>query len=155
MLNNISISDLIAMAEKSSANYIISTGVSKCSFSIVNNINGKRLSFSKTLSKTIDLADKVYILPVPEQGKLLLANAPISTKASIGNVSGKDKKICYSASLVNVITTAFRLDFSDKTSMSFSDIEYDVINGVNVASVDLGMANIEGVENETNLDSES
>lgn len=137
MNTKLSINDLIAMAEQSSISYVVSTGASKCSVSIVNSINGKRLSFSKALCKDVGLTDRVYLLPVAEQGKLLIANNAISSKASNGSLSGQEKKICYSAILVNMITNAFKLDFSNKTSMAFTDIEYDTVNGIKVAIVNI------------------
>ena len=139
MTHLISITDLIKMAEESSVDYV-ATSTSKCSFGIVNSINGKRLSFSKALSQNIDLANKVCILMVPEQHKLLISNEPLSDRSSIASVNGKDKKICYSAELVAIITQAFKLDFSEKTSMSFNTIDFDTVNGVKVAVVTLGNA---------------
>lgn len=131
---NISIKDLINMAEEASVNYA-TTGSTKCSFSIVNSTNGKRLSFSKSLSSKLELSDKVHILLIPTEGKILLSNKALNSKSVTGSLSGKDKKISYSAQLVSLISKTFKLNFETKTSMSFSNITFDVVDGTTVAAV--------------------
>lgn len=135
MNNTISIQDLINAAQQSQYSYTVSTGLSKCSFGIVNSINGKRLSFSKALCSKLKLNKTVYLLPVPEKGKLLISGETLSNKSAVASLSGGDKKISYSANLVGMLTDAFELDFSEKTSMSFTDIEFDTLNGIEVGVV--------------------
>lgn len=151
-MNKLSINELIALAETSNVPFVTSTGANKCSFCIVNNINGKRLSFSKMLSQKLELSTEVFLLPLPSQGKILLANTPISPKASVGTLSGVDKKICYSAQLVKGVSAAFQLDFSEKTSIAFSDIEFDTVNGTTVAIVNISNGDGEEQNDEADPD---
>lgn len=142
----LSIQDLIKMAEESSSNYIVNSVSSKFSVGIVNSTNGKRLSFSKSLCKALDLSGAVYILTVPEEGKMLVSNAPLSSKASKGLLSRADKKICYSAQLVNMVSCCFDLDFTSRTSMSFTDIDFDDVNDIKVAIVTVKYAEVQDEE---------
>ena len=132
----LTLDELISKANNNSNSTVVSTGASKYSISIVNNINGKRLTVSKALSSDLHLNDTAYFLPVEETGQLLIAGSPIG-KANPCCLSGADKKICYNASLVKMLTESFKLDFSSKTSMCFSDIYIDKSTGSPVAVVNM------------------
>jgi hypothetical protein len=137
------LSELIAKANNNSNSTVVSTGASKYSVAIVNNINGKRVTISKALSSDLSLNSSAYFLPVEETGQLLISSVPIGDRSSCCSLSGADKKVCYNASLVKMLTDAFKLDFSDKTSMAFTDIYIDkstanpvaIVNMVIIASV--------------------
>ena len=137
-----SLNELIKKANNNSSAVVISTGASKYSVSIVNNINGKRLTISKALSAVLSLDLTAYFLPVEETGQLLISATPIGNKYSCVSLSGADKKICYKASLVKMLTEAFKLDFSDKTSCSFGDITIDNSAGNAVAIVEIGGSSV-------------
>ena len=137
-----SLSELVKKANNNSSAVVISTGASKYSVSIVNNINGKRLMISKALSAVLSLDLTAYFLPVEETGQLMISATPIGNKYSCGSLSGADKKICYNASLVKMLTEAFKLDFSDKTSCSFGDITIDNSTGNAVAIVEIGGSSV-------------
>ncbi len=128
--SNISIADAISEAEESMAAMPVITGTTRvangiCSLSIVNSeTNGKRISFSKALSAKLDLSDKVSILPNIKTGELIVSKKIKSEKAYHGKLSGKDKKLCYNASMVQLVTQAFGLDFSERVSRSFSTIRF-------------------------------
>jgi len=103
-----------------------------CSVNIVNNKNGKRISFSKTLSMKLGLQNTIDIVAFEDDGViLLLKNLPHDDKSTFG-LRGDDKKIIYSAELVEILTEIFNLDFSTKTSRSFTNIS---INSDNIAEV--------------------
>ena len=138
----LSLSELINKANNNSCSVIVSTGASKYSVSIVNNINGKRVTISKALSSDLLLDSSAYFLPVEETGQLLISASPIGTMSSCSSLSGAEKKICYKASLVKMLTEAFKLDFSDKTSCSFGDITIDNSTGNAVAIVEMGVASV-------------
>lgn len=133
---NYILSDLIAKAQNNSI-AAVSVSNSKLSVSIVNNINGKRFSISKALSETLNLEDTAYFLPVQETGQLLISAAPLGQYASKVTLSGTGKKICYNAALVQNLSACFKLDFSAKTSMSFTDIDIDTSTGQPVAVVSI------------------
>lgn len=148
----LSLTDLIAKANNNSSSVVVSTGTSKYSVSIVNNINGKRVSISKALSADLSINSSAYFLPVEETGQLLISASPIGDRSSCVPLSGAEKKICYNAALVQMLTNAFKLDFSDKTSCSFSNITIDNSTGNAVAIVDMvgASATAQGIGNEGN-----
>ena len=116
-------------------------GGNKFSFGVVNSKNnGKRLSFSKALAKELTLDDAVYLIPIPSEGVLMVAKKLPFVRASVGTLKGDDKKICYGADLVELVTKCFGLDFSKRTSMSFTDIEFDEKDGIKIALIDMSSA---------------
>ena len=133
-----SLDELINKANNNTRSVVISSGASKYSFSIVNNINGKRMTVSKALCADLALDKTAYFLPVEETGNLLISASPIGDNSSHCSLSGTDKKIAYNASLVQMVTAAFKLDFTQKTSMSFADIRIDNLNGNPVAIISIG-----------------
>ena len=116
-------------------------GSSRFSMGIVNSKNnGKRLTFSKALSSKLGLAETVQMLPIMDEGVLLVAkDLPVSS-ASSGSLRGDEKKICYAASLVELLTSVFRLDFSEHVSRSFNDIQFEEHDGVTVAIIKMSAA---------------
>ena len=108
----------------------------KHSVSIVNNVNGKRITISKSIADHLELSDFVMVKPSVEKRKLVLGRALPFPGSSKVNLSGSGKKIAYNSELVQVLTKAFDLDFTKCTSRSFSDVTFDVLEGVPVAIVD-------------------
>ena len=131
------LSELINKANNNSSSVVVTTGASKYSVSIVNNTNGKRVSISKALSYDLSLNRSAYFLPVEETGQLLISASPIGDKSSSSSLSGAEKKISYNASLVKMLTEAFKLDFTAKTSCSFADIYVDTSSDSPVAVVNM------------------
>lgn len=113
----------------------ITTAGGKYSVSIVNNVNGKRVTLSKALAEHLELSDSVSVMPSAKSRKLVLGKALPFPGASKVNLSGTGKKIAYNADLVQIITKAYNLDFTSCTSRSFSDITFDVHEGVPIAFV--------------------
>ena len=108
------------------------------SFGIVNSKNGKRLTFSKSLSEKLGLIETVDILPMIDDGILLVsADLPFEA-ASTGTVNKDEKKICYGAALVALVTESFKLNFTGKTSISFNDITIEDYEGHPVAFINIG-----------------
>ena len=115
----------------------VQTASSAYSFGIVNSKNGKRLTFSKALSEKLGLGETVDILPIIDDGVLLVsANLPFEA-ASKGAVNKDERKICYAAALVALVTESFKLDFTRRTSMSFSDITVEDYEGETIAIVSI------------------
>jgi len=101
-------------------------GKGKYSLGIVNSEgNGKRVSFSKVLTATLDLTDTVYIVPLPDEGVVLVSKEKLHADATYGKLSGNDKKICYNAGMVALLIESFKLDFEGHTSRSFGRVEID------------------------------
>ena len=136
-MKKFSLEELISKANNNTNTIVVSTGATKYSLGIVNNINGKRISISKALSTALALNDTACFLPVEEENQLLISAAPIGDRSSLSSLSGADKKISYNAALVQMLTNCFKLDFSDKTSSSFNDIYIDNSTGTPVAVVSM------------------
>ncbi len=137
MVKNINFSEALAAAAVDERNhsFVSTTASGPISFGVVNNVNGKRLTLSKALAAALGLEDAMEILPHHDENFLFVGKKLPVDKAFRGKLSGADKKICYSAELVERVTTAFNLDFSGKTSMSVSTIEFTEIEGTPVAVV--------------------
>ena len=130
----------MALAEENDEVPVIKSagGSKKYSFGVVNSKNnGKRLSFSKALAKELDLEEKFNIMPLSSKGVLMVAKKLPFGRVSVGTLKGDEKKICYGADLVELVTGCFGLDFAERTSMSFSDIEFNEKDGVKVALIDM------------------
>lgn len=131
------INELLELASKCETPVIRNTASNgRYSFSVVNSeSNGKRFSISKALAEALDLEDSVSLLPVQQEGLLMISKRPLSERASSGNLNGQGKKLCYNAGLVRLLTKTFRLDFSNRVSLSFSDISIEDNEGEPVAVV--------------------
>lgn len=94
------------------------------SMGVVNNRNGKRITVSASLGERLGIEDEVAFAIDTETNELLVAKDLPEGVAAKFNASGEDgqKKIVYSAGVVEKVTDVFGLDFSNKTSMSFTDI---------------------------------
>ena len=116
-------------------------GSNKYSMGIVNSKNnGKRLTFSKALSSKLGLTETVQMLPLMDEGVLLVAKELPGGSVSSGALRGDDKKICYGASLVELLTKVFKLDFSEHVSRSFSDIQFEIHGDLTIAIIKLASA---------------
>ena len=150
----IDVSALLKKAPSINANAAVTTVNSSgntYSVGIVNSFdNGKRVSISKGLSKKLALTDTVAVLPMAEDGVVLFAKALPFAAASTVKLSGKDKKIAYSAPLVQMLTLAFGLDFSVRTSMAFNEVEFEDLDGVTVAAVRIYNKATNSVQDTTN-----
>lgn len=113
-----------------------SGGSSKMSFTVVYNINGKRLTISKKLAEALKLGDTAQLSIVETAGIVILGKVTSEDpkmrleldlkdeKDSIkGGVTGK--KIAYNSDAAYGIATLFNLDYSKNSSKSFDKIEID------------------------------
>ena len=97
----------------------------KFTVGVVNNRNGKRVSISAALADTLGLKEKVYFIIDKETMELLISRHFPYKAAVEASASGEDgqKKIVYSAGIVETITQKFNLDFTARTSMSFDRVD--------------------------------
>lgn len=101
--------------------------------SIINAKTGNRVTIAKECYFTIGNPAKLQFaltdnnLIVGE--KVLEDNNDFNVKVS------KGKAIIYSSALVKEITENFNLDFSNKTSLTFSDVQYSTTDGVEIMIV--------------------
>ena len=113
----------------------ISNTGGKYTVSIVNNVNGKRFTISKSIADHLELSDFVIAKPTVEKRKLVLGRALPFPGSSKVNLSGSGKKIGYNSEFVQMLTKVFNLDFTKRTSRSFSDITFEMLDDVPVAIV--------------------
>lgn len=137
MVKKLDFSQAMAQAAAANKNITVTTAsVGGYSFGIVNSKNnGKRLSFSKALVAALDLEDTVELLPAAADGVLFVAKKLPTDVSFEGKLTGDGKKLCYSGSLVALVTESFKLDFSEKTSMSFAHVEIQDVDGTKVAAI--------------------
>ena len=136
------INNLLQQAQSANIPQVIATaGNSKYSFGIVySKSNGKRVSLSKALAKVlgVDSNDSTLMLvPVVEEGVLLLGADLPTNIASSCQLKGDDKMIGYSSDIVHLLKNTFNLNFAGRTSMAFSDIDIDTTGSSPVAIVNM------------------
>ena len=102
---------------------------SRLSFNIVNSdSNGKRVKLSKGLALAVGVTESAAMLPIKGEGLLMVAEKlPYKAACSVSlkneGRNGRDgAKIAYNYGMVALLTKEFGLDFSERTSMSFSDV---------------------------------
>lgn len=106
------------------------------SFGIVNNKNGKRISISKLLAKTLNLTDHVDIVALEEDNIILLGKSlPFDEVKVTCKLSGDDKKIIYNSQLVHNLSEIFSIDYKGQTSRAFSEISIHADNNTVMAAV--------------------
>lgn len=128
-VNEYSLEDFKSSTSKTMPKITTEAGV----MSIINSKNGKRVTFSKDVINELNNPESVSIsfsdesLAVAE--RLPNNNNQLKIK-SIGN-----KGVVYSAGLVSEITDKYGLDFSIRTSITFSEVNYIENNGCTVAII--------------------
>ena len=115
----------------------IKTTSGKSTISIVNNVNGRRLTISKALAEDLGVDDVAYAMPSAADRKLVLGKTLPFPKAVKLLLHGKGKKNAYNANFVEVLVKMYNLDYTDCTSRSFDSIEFDELEGVPVAIVNI------------------
>ena len=132
----------------------VATGNGKYSVGIVNNKNGKRITISAALGQALNLTDKAGFMIDTEAKELLISSSFSYKGAATVNVSGADgqKKIVYSAPIVEAVTRSFQLDFSVKTSMSFGDIYIETDENTDLPYAVVKMQNTAGGTDEDQID---
>ena len=110
--------------------------------------NGKRIVFSKALARKLQLEDSVDIVPLKDKGVVLVAKELSSKKAIQCKLSGKDRKICYSAGLVQLLIETFEVDYGEHVSRSFRDVEFDERGDLPIAAIKIS----EPIAKENNIE---
>ena len=109
---------------------------SKYSMGIVNTPdNGKRLTFSKSIADELGITDTAFAMPAEGERKLVVGKTLPFPEAVKLTLKGTTKKTCYNAHMVASLTDMFNIDFSTKTSRSFTEVTFDMYNGVKVAII--------------------
>lgn len=106
-------------------------GSNVLSFGVVNSeSNGKRISISKALCEKLGLEKEAQIAIVPSKGVIVVAKELTSKNICKCKLRGeRGRKISYNSGLVRTLTETFDLDFSKRTSITFTDIEVQLHDG--------------------------
>lgn len=107
---------------------------STLSINIVNSVhNGKRITLSKGLLEALSEPESIQFMTSKDDGVLIIGKN-LGVKNSF-KFSETNPCVIYCSGLVNSITEEFELSYTNKTSMSFSDIEIDDNDGEPVAII--------------------
>lgn len=115
--------------------------IGKLSFGIVNSAaNGKRVSFSKALSTSLQLEKGgiVKIIPVPDLGAIIIGkNLSLANTYNCSLKISKERFVSYHSDCVVGLTEVFALNFENHVSMSFDRVELDkdINNGSPIAII--------------------
>ena len=102
---------------------------SRLSLNIVNSKrNGKRIKLSKGLALAAGITESAAMLPIKSEGLLMVAEKlPYPAAHPVNLKDDEGAKIAYNYGMVALLTEVFDLDFSERTSMSFSDITIETL----------------------------
>lgn len=127
------VTDVLSNAKTVSSMNVIRTIGKAGAISIVNADTGKRITIAKECYSAIGNPAKLQFALTDNSliigEKVLEDNNDFNVKVSNG------KAIIYSSALVKEITENFNLDFSNKTSLTFSDFQYSTTDGVEIMIV--------------------
>lgn len=90
--------------------------------SIVNAKTGKRIMISREIMEKLNKPERVVISFAED--KIAIGEQLPNNDNYIGIKVLKSKGVIYSAGIVKEITDLYELDFSNKTSITFFDVEY-------------------------------
>ena len=129
------IEDLQALKSKATElPHVKTQGRGSWAISVVHHKDGKRVVLTPALYKELGSPEKVQFSIVADEQVLL-----IGKELGMNNrypVSTKNKPTVYKASLTAQISDVFQLDFTGKSSMTFSDVAVDSLDeGTKIAAV--------------------
>lgn len=107
--------------------------------SIVNSNCGKRVTLSKELMDKLNNPTKVA-MSFSEESIAVGITLPNNNNQLTIKPSGK-KGVIYSAGIVSEITTKYGLDFNNRTSINFSEVDYIEANGKTIAIINAKQVN--------------
>lgn len=101
--------------------------------SLINSKNGRRISLSKDVMNELNNAEELSI-SFSDDSIAVAERLPNNDNSLKVNRSG-NKGVIYSAGLVSEITDKYGLDFSNRTSITFTEVNYVKSNGYTVAII--------------------
>lgn len=117
----------------SKSNGVTNGGTRGGVMSVVNAETGKRVVIKKDLLDQLGVEDKVQFSF--SKGAIAIGAKIINNSNYFNIKMGKNKGNIYSSGLVSEITNLYDLDFSKSTSITFDNVEYDNIQGIEVAII--------------------
>lgn len=103
--------------------------------SVVNSKNGTRVSLAKELYHTLGKPESVQI--GFQEGELIIGAALGDGFTDYSLTQQGAKQIIYNKQLVHQITNAFELDFEDRSSITFYEASYEMLNGQVIARISI------------------
>lgn len=101
--------------------------------SVINSRNGKRITLSKDVMNELNNLEMISISFSDES--LAVAERLPNNDNQLKVKSSGNKGVIYSAGLVSEITDKYGLDFSNRTSITFTEVNYVESNGYTVAII--------------------
>lgn len=98
---------------------------SRLEFSIINSEkSGKHIRLSNDLALTLGITESVDILPIEEEGLIMVAKKlPFNAACTVAlDCNRKDAKIAYNSAMVDLLTEEMDLDFEGTDHEDFYDI---------------------------------
>ena len=109
-----------------------------CSLNIVcAKNNRKSITLHKTIAEKLALDSNVYVTVYDTEGCIVLSPVAIDQNSVAYRFSNTISFIIYNAALVQFLAEIFELDYTQRTSISFRDIEFSDIGDTPVAIVPL------------------
>lgn len=126
-------------------------GNGRPSITIVNSrCNGKRVMLSKALKTALGIEYNFCVEPYPDDGCIALAKE-LPNCENVYHLSEADERSCYSSVLVNYLTKTFNIDYTEVTSHSFADIDFEDLDGKKVAIIKLSEPTVTDEESEKEI----
>ena len=129
-----------ALQEYNLEKFIASTSktISKTSteagvMSVINSKNSRRITLDKDVMSELSNPEMISI-SFSDDSMAIAEKLPNNDNLLKVRKSG-GKGVIYSAGLVSEITNKYMLDFSNRTSITFSDVEYIQLNGFTIAII--------------------
>ena len=107
--------------------------VTNGAISLINTKSGKRLIMAKLLSSNLNNPSKVVI--GLSKNKLAIGEKLPANENYFTVKDYKGKRVIYSADLVKEISEKFKLDFSNRTTITFEEVEYREYEDTTVAII--------------------
>ena len=101
--------------------------------SLINTKSGKRLIMAKVLIRKLNNPNKIVI--GLSKNKLAIGEKLPANENYFTVKDYKGKGVIYSADLVKEISEKFKLDFSDRTTITFEEVEYIEFEDTTVAII--------------------
>ena len=98
------------------------------------------MTISKKLAEKLVLNSSVFITVYDAEGYIALSPAAIDKESVSYKFSNDTEYIVYNAALVQFLADTFELDYVNKTSNSFSNVEFTTHGDIPVAIVTLKKA---------------
>lgn len=131
-VKELDVNDLIEVSAKQSSSSLRGEGV----LTIVNSEkNGKRLMIAKDVMGRLGECETIQI-SITKAGIVVGETIPGNSKKFRVKKQGT-KSIVYAAGVVREITEQFGLDYSERVSMTFSEVEFSTIQGYDVAVISI------------------